>query len=432
MRTLIHTTENEQQTLSALRRPSIGWPSYRETARGIIDAVRRDGDRALIRFSAQFDGVEPAAIRVESGAARRALAGLSDDLRRALEFAADNIRRFHEPDARDNVKFVETLPGVICRGEYRPIPSAGLYVPGGSAPLLSTVLMLGIPALLAGVERVALCTPPGRDGKVPATILAACAMLGIDEIYAVGGAQAVAALAYGTETVGKTAKIAGPGNVYVAAAKAEVSVDPDGADIDMLAGPSELLIVADETAAPALLAADVLSQAEHDPLAQVVLLTTCAELPEAVEKQIAEQLTTLPRREIAVAALEGSVAVVVRSLDAAVELCDRYAPEHLIVQTRDPESIAARIRNAGSVFLGPFAPESVGDYCSGTNHVLPTSMTAMVRGGVNVRTFQKHITFQSLTREGLRSLAETAAVLARAEGMEAHARAVEIRLSRTP
>lgn len=428
MQTLSYTAENKERVLTALRRPACDWAGYRKAVRPIIDAVRREGDRALRRFTSQFDGVDPDVIRVASGEPQRALAALPGELRSALEFAAENIRRFHELEIAKVVKGVETRPGVVCRSEYRPIPSVGLYVPGGSAPLVSTVLMLVIPAQLAGVGRIALCTPPGRDGKVPEPILAACALLGIEEIYAVGGAQAVAALAYGTESIEKVAKIAGPGNVYVSAAKTEVSIDPEGAAIDMLAGPSELLLIADETARPELLAADMLSQAEHDPQSQVVLLTTCPELPEAVKKCLAEQLESLPRREIAASALDGSAAVVVASLADAVELANRYAPEHLIVQTKNPEAIASRIQNAGSIFLGPFAPESVGDYCSGTNHVLPTSATARVQGGVNVRTFQKRITVQSLTREGLELLAPAITTLARAEGMEAHARAVEIRL----
>jgi len=429
MRTLSLSSTNEERILAALRRPTRDWSRYRKAARAIIDAVRWEGDRALIRFSKQFDGVEPVSIRAADDEPRRALQAAPNDLRKALEFAAENIRRFHKAEAAGAGRAVETRPGVVCRSEVRAVPSAGLYVPGGTAPLVSSVLMLGIPAALAGVERIALCTPPDKDGRVPAPILAACALLGIKEIYAVGGAQAVAAIAYGTESVIKVAKIAGPGNLYVAAAKAEVSIDPQGAAIDMLAGPSELMLIADGAADPVLLAADMLSQAEHDPQSQVVLLAVGAELPAAVEARLAERIADLPRREIAAAALAGSVAVTVESLEDAVRLANHYAPEHLSIQTENPNEVAARIRNAGSVFLGPYAPEAVGDYCSGTNHVLPTSAAARVQGGVSVRTFQKHMTVQSLTREGLKSLAEAAVTLARAEGLEAHARAVELRFS---
>ncbi len=427
MRTLSFSSSSKKEILAALRRPTRDWTPYRQQARAIIDAVRRDGDRALLRFTRQFDGVEFPSIRVDADEARGALRSLPNDLREAVEFAAENIRRFHEKDVAAAAKSVETRPGVLCWSERRAVPSAGLYVPGGTAPLVSSVLMLGIPALLAGVDRIVLCTPPDKDGKIAGPILAACALLGIEEIHAVGGAQAIAALAYGTESVTKVAKIAGPGNVYVSAAKAEVSIDPQGAAIDMLAGPSELLIIADGTATPSLVAADMLSQAEHDPQSQVVLLATSAALPADVESQLAEQIAALPRREIAAAALAESVAVSVESLADAVELANHYAPEHLSIQTERPEEVLSQICNAGSVFLGPYSPEAAGDYCSGTNHVLPTSGTARVQGGVSVRTFQKDIAVQNLTRDGLRSLADATVVLARAEGLEAHARAVELR-----
>jgi histidinol dehydrogenase len=393
--------------------------------------VRREGDPALLRFSRQFDGVEPVSIRVPADEPRRALEALPGELRRALETAKENIARFHRPDQPVETP-VETRPGVSCWREVRAVESAGLYVPGGTAPLVSTVLMLGVPAVLAGVERIALCTPPAKDGRVPGPILAACAMVGIEEVYAVGGAQAICALAYGTQSVPKVAKIAGPGNVYVAAAKAEVSIDPAGAAIDMLAGPSELMVLADGSARPAWVAADMLSQAEHDRQSQVVLLTTSAELLGAVQTELAHQIASLTRREIAAEALAGSVAVVVQSLDDAVEIANGYAPEHLSIQTQRPESVLAGVRNAGSVFLGPFSPEAAGDYCSGTNHVLPTSGAARVQGGVSLRTFQKTITVQRLTREGLGSLRDAATALARAEGLEAHARAVDLRFSTNP
>lgn len=427
MRTFSFPPATKADVLAALARPTRDFAKYRKQVLPILDAVRREGDAALLRFSKQFDGVEPVSLRVPPEELRQALQTLPGDLRQAMETAKESITRFHRQNTPGEGP-VETRPGVVCWRETRPVESAGLYVPGGTAPLVSSVLMLGIPALLAGVGRVALCTPPSKDGRVAGPILAACAMLGIDEVYAVGGAQAIAAMAYGTRSVPKVAKIAGPGNVYVAAAKAEVSVAPDGAAIDMLAGPSELMVVADQSAQPSLVAADMLSQAEHDRQSQVVLLATSAELLDAVQAELARQVASLPRREIATAALAGSVAVVVESLDAAAELANYYAPEHLSIQTERPEDVLARIRNAGSVFLGPYSPEAVGDYCSGANHVLPTSGVARVQGGVSVRTFQKTFTVQRLTLRGLQSLADTTTTLARAEGLEAHARAVDVRL----
>jgi histidinol dehydrogenase len=426
MRTFTWSQSGKSEILAALKRPAWDLAGYRRDVRPIIDAVRCDGDAAVRRFARQFDGVDLDQIRVPAAELGRALAVLPDRLHGALEMASENIRRFHREDA-DRTRCVETRPGVCCRRETRALESAGLYVPGGAAPLVSTVLMLGIPARLAGVDRVAVCTPPGKDGHVAGPILAACRLLKIEEVYAVGGAQAIAALAYGTQSIAKVAKIVGPGNIYVTAAKAEVSVDPEGAAIDMLAGPSELLVIADDTAEPAFVAADLLSQAEHDANSQIVLLTTSARLLTAVRAELERQSATLPRRPIAASALEKSAAVLVENLADAVEIANAYAPEHLSIQTARPEDVLATIRNAGSVFLGPYSPEAVGDYCSGTNHVLPTGGTARTQGGVSVQTFQKTMTVQQLTREGLGLLAETAALMARAEALEAHARAVEIR-----
>ncbi|MEN6451968.1 MAG: histidinol dehydrogenase [Thermoguttaceae bacterium] len=428
MRILTYSPTTKATVLSALQRPTRDFAAYRRQVAPILDAVRREGDAALLRLSKQFDGVEPVSIRVPAAEMRRALDTLPAELRQSLETAQAGITRFHRQETPAEEP-IETRPGVCCWRETRAIESAGLYVPGGTAPLVSTVLMLGIPALTAGVPCIALCTPPGKDGRVPDAILAACAMIGIEDVFAVGGAQAIAALAYGTQTVPKVAKIAGPGNVYVAAAKAEVSVDPDGAAIDMLAGPSELLVVADDSARPESVAADMLSQAEHDRQSQVVLVTTSAAMLDRVQAELERQVATLPRREIATAALANSVAVVVESLGVAAELVNDYAPEHLSIQTERPEEVLARVRNAGSVFLGPFSPEAVGDYSSGTNHVLPTSGVARVQGGVSVRTFQKTLTVQRLSPDGLRSLADATTALARTEGLEAHARAVDIRLS---
>jgi len=431
MRVLSYSSSTKSDVLAALSRPKQDWVAYREKVRPIIAAVRQEGDAAVRRFTEQFDGVAPAFLAVPREELSRAAALLPRNLRKSLETACENILRFHQGGGL-LPRTVETQPGVLCRREVRAIPSVGLYVPGGETPLVSTLLMLGIPARLAGVERIVLCTPPGKNGAIASSILAACELLGIQEVFAIGGAQAIAALAYGTESVPKVAKIVGPGNVYVSAAKAEVSIDPAGAAIDMLAGPSELMVLADGSARPAFIAADLLSQAEHDSLAQVVLVSTSAELVAAVEAEIASQSEFLPRRRIATAVMEESPAIIVGTLAEAAEIADYYAPEHLSIQTERPEAVLAEIRNAGSVFLGPYSPEAVGDYTSGTNHVLPTSAAAQACSGIGVGTFQKFIFVQELSLQGLSRLREATVTLARAEGLEAHARAVDIRFSLLP
>lgn len=428
MRILSSASAGRKEILAALKRPVQNLAIYREKVRPIIAAVRKEGDSALLRFTKQFDGVELSSLQIPVEDIQTALKSLPKNLRQSLENARQNITRFQKEAVLPSEP-METQPGVSCWRETRPIGSTGLYVPGGTAPLVSTVLMLGIPAKLAGVKRIALCTPPRRDGRIAAPILAACALVGIEEVFAVGGAQAIAAMAYGTESIPKVEKIAGPGNVFVSAAKAEVSIDPEGAAIDMLAGPSELMIIADGSANPAFVAADLLSQAEHDSLSQIVFLTTSAHLLAEVQSELADQLSSLPRKNIAGKALAESCAILISSLEEAVSFANLYAPEHLSIQTECPEKLLPAIRNAGSIFLGSFSPETVGDYCSGTNHVLPTSGTARVQGGVSVRTFQKTFTVQTLTPAGLKSLRQTATCLARAEELEAHARAVDIRFS---
>ena len=320
------------------------------------------------------------------------------------------------------------MPGVTCWRERRPIDTVGLYVPAGSAPLPSTVLMLGIPAVLAGCKRIVLCSPPKANGSVDPLVLAAAEMVGISEVFKVGGAQAIAALAYGTESIPKVDKIFGPGNKYVTAAKRFIASDPQGAAIDLLAGPSELLIVADKEAEPGMVAADLLSQAEHDPSSQVVLATDSQELADRVVPELQRLLLDLPRNEIARRALEESYILITSSLEDAIGFSNEYAPEHLIVNARSPERFVPLIRNAGSVFLGPHAPVTAGDYASGTNHTLPTGGTAKWAGGVSVESFQKSMSFQTITEDGLRNLAPSLTTLAEAEGLEGHKRAVTIRL----
>ncbi|MCK9324795.1 MAG: histidinol dehydrogenase [Bacteroidales bacterium] len=428
MKILSLSSAGKSSALKAIQRPTLNLSTYIETVQPIIASVREEGDSALKRFTKQFDGVSINQIKVRKDAIEQAKMDIPSDLLASMEFARENIEKFQGENASS--KKMKTCEGVECWHQVRPVESVGLYIPGGTAPLLSTVLMLSVPAKIAGVDRIVLCTPPQKDGGVNRGILAACALTGVDEVYAVGGAQAIAALAYGTESIPKVEKIAGPGNAYVTAAKALVSIDPDGAAIDMLAGPSELLVIADETANPKFVASDLLSQAEHDTLSQVILLTTSEMLAQTVQNALQEQIATLPRREIAAQSLKRSCCVIVKTLEEAAELSNLYAPEHLSIQTRNPEILVKSIQNAGSVFLGFYAPETVGDYCSGTNHVLPTSGFARTQSGVSVRTFQKTMSVQNLTQAGLRKLRDATTLLARTEGLEAHARAVDIRFQK--
>jgi len=403
--------------------------ALRETVASLCLDVKHRGDDALREYSKRFDAVPVSEFRVSPSEIEDARRNAPVALAAALEYAARNIRAFHSAQLRRE-REIETSPGVVCWREQRPIESVGLYIPAGSAPLPSTVLMLGIPALLAGSTRIVLCSPPKPNGSVDPAVLATAAFLGIYEIYKIGGGQAIAAMAYGTHSIPKVEKIFGPGNQYVTEAKRFVSSDPDGAAIDLLAGPSELLIIADDSAHPAIVAADLLSQAEHDPQSQVVLLTTSESLARTALDEVRQQLELLPRNDIAAKSLDKSYAIIVQSIDEAVGFSNIYAPEHLLINTRDTEAVVPQIRNAGSVFLGSFAPVTAGDYASGTNHTLPTGGSARWVSGVSVDSFQKSMTFQSITREGLERLAPTLTTLATTEGLEAHARAVTQRLEK--
>lgn len=394
--------------------------------REICSEIRQNDDAALREYTKRFDAADINEFRVTPAEFTEARHSLSETLRSALETAAQNIRLFHAAQV-NNEKRVETMPGVFCWRERRPIERVGLYVPAGSAPLPSTVLMLGIPALLAGCSRIVLCSPPRPNGLIDPVVLAAAELIGISEVYKVGGAQAIAAMAYGTESIPKVDKLFGPGNSYVTAAKQFVSSDARGAAIDLLAGPSELLVIADENANPDIVAADLLSQAEHDPHSQVVLVTNNELLAYAVETKLKALLVDLPRNKIAAKALEESFVYITNSLEEAVAFSNEYAPEHLILNVAAPERIVPSIQNAGSTFLGQFAPVTAGDYASGTNHTLPTGGTARWFSGVSVESFQKTLTFQSISREGLHHLAPTLNALAEAEGLEAHKRAVAAR-----
>jgi histidinol dehydrogenase len=422
---------NGVQRTALCVRPWTGEKSVTDAVSAICRDVRDRRDEALREYSHRFDAAPVDSFRVTPAEADAARARVSSDLRAAIDRAARNIRTFHAAQLHSESP-VETEPGVRCWRETRPIETVGLYIPAGSAPLPSTVLMLGIPALLAGCKRIVLCSPPKSDGEVDAAVLAAAAAIGLSEFYRVGGAQAIAAMAYGTESIPKVDKIFGPGSQYVTEAKRFVSSDPAGTAIDLLAGPSELLVIADENAEPGIIAADLLSQAEHDPQSQVVLVTTDERFAKNVISEAGIQLQRLQRKEIVLRALDNSFALVVQSLDEAVTFSNQYAPEHLIINTRSPEKLIAGIQHAGSVFLGSFSPVTAGDYASGTNHTLPTGGTARWTNGVTVESFQKTVTFQALTQEGLTRLTPTLVTLAEAEGLGAHASAVLARQTRTP
>lgn len=393
----------------------------------IVAGVRQGGDAALLEYSRRFDGREPASLRVPQDEIRAAPERLTSAQREALMAARDNILAFHQAQ-RVSPVVVATAPGVVCRRITRPIDAVGLYVPAGTAPLPSTTLMLAVPAAVAECPRKVLVTPPREDGHADTAVLASAALTGIDEVYVTGGAQAVAALAYGTESIAPVDKIYGPGNAWVTEAKLQVSRDPRGAACDLPAGPSEVLVIADDSARPECVAADLLSQAEHGVDSQVLLVTVSGDLARRVQAEVESQLAALPRAAIAGGAMANSRILVAGDLDAAMVISNRYAPEHLILSVDDPEPLLEQVTAAGSVFMGHWTPESLGDYCSGTNHVLPTYGFARAFSGLGVEDFQRRITVQAATPEGLAEMGPTAVTLARLEGLEAHASAVEIRL----
>lgn len=426
-------TYDWNQLDEAARRDVLARPQTQErsglqdSVRATVAAVRLRGDAAVREFTARFDGVEIDELRVDKREFARARAAVSIDHIRALERAIGNIRRFHEAQKLAPI-VVETSPGVTCERIVRPIPSVGLYVPAGSAPLPSALIMAAVPALLAGCRQRILCSPPGSDGKVHPAILVAADLCEIDTVFRIGGAQAVAAMAYGTETVPKVDKIFGPGSAWVTAAKQVVAADAAGAALDLPAGPSEVLVVADATARADFVAADLLAQAEHDRLSQAILVTDHAPLAAAVVAEVARQMAARSRREILEESVASSRAIVVADLAEALDVSNRYAPEHLLLQVADARRWLAKVVHAGSVFLGHWTPEPMGDYCSGTNHVLPTYGYARAYSGLSLLDFSKRITVQELTAHGLRDLGPTAASLADLEGLDAHAEAVRLRL----
>ncbi|EJL6925285.1 histidinol dehydrogenase [Vibrio alginolyticus] len=426
MRTVVWQSLSENQQDSILERPAIAEGANITTAVAeVIAKVREEGDSALIELTEKFDRVKPESIRVSSQEIKAASERLSESMKSALEQAYANISKFHKAQKPQPIK-VETQPGVLCEQVTRPIQKVGLYIPGGSAPLPSTVLMLGVPAKIAGCRKVVLCSPP----PIADEILYVAKLCGIDEVYNVGGGQAVAAMAYGTETVSKVDKIFGPGNAYVTEAKRQVSNDFRGAAIDMPAGPSEVLVIADETADADFIAADLLSQAEHGPDSQVVLVTPSPVIADQVTDAVQRQLKGLSRADIAEKALASSLIIISESMTQSVSISNYYGPEHLIVQTKNPRELLPLLDNAGSIFLGDWSPESAGDYASGTNHVLPTYGYTRTYSSLGLADFSKRMTVQELSADGLKNLAPTVVTMAEAEGLDAHKRAVTIRVEK--
>ena len=407
-----------------LKRPVIDSSSLEASVKNILLEVKANGDDALKRFATIFDKVTVNELQVSKEEIDKASAAVSDELKQAIAVAKQNIETFHAKQMFA-VEKIETMPGVVCWRKTVAIEKVGLYIPGGTAPLFSTILMLGVPAQIAGCKEIILCTPPAKDGSINAAILYTAQLCGITKIYKTGGAQAIAAMAFGTETIPQVYKIFGPGNQYVTAAKQ--LVQKDGVAIDMPAGPSEVCVMADDTANASFVAADLLSQAEHGADSQVLLVSTSEAMINAVLLETEKQLNELPRKELAAKALDNSKAILLNSIDEMIELVNAYAAEHLIISCKDDEVIAEKIINAGSIFLGNYSPESVGDYASGTNHTLPTNGYARAYSGVSVDSFVKKITLQKLSKEGLLNIGKAVELMAEAEGLEAHARAVRLR-----
>ena len=416
---------SDAQRAALLTRPAItASDSISQAVADILSQVKQNGDQALIALSNKFDKVQIQQIKLTQDAIKAATARVKPELKQAMQLAVSNIEKFHQAQVKSAIT-VETMPGVKCQLVTRPIDSVGLYIPGGSAPLLSTVLMLATPARIAGCRKVILCSPP----PIADEILYAAELCGVTEIYQLGGAQAIAAMAFGSESVPKVDKIFGPGNAFVTEAKRQVSQRFDGAAIDMPAGPSEVLVIADSSANPAFIAADLLSQAEHGPDSQVVLVTPDEDIAKAVSIEVDKQLTQLSRQGIAEKALQESRLIVTKDLDQCITISNRYGPEHLIIQTQNADDLVEQITSAGSIFLGDWSPESAGDYASGTNHVLPTYGYTATYSSLGLADFQKRMTVQKLSPEGLQAIGNAVELMAQAEQLTAHKQAVTLRLA---
>lgn len=428
MQTFNYSDLSKQDIQKLVQRNVDPEDEIRAVVEGIIETVRTQGDKALVDYAAKFDKVELKQLTVEKGEIHALASTLLPEQKQALETAYKNIYKFHQTQLITEAR-VETMPGVTCWREVRPIEKVGLYIPGGTAVLPSTFLMLGIPARIAGCREIVVCSPPQKDGKINACIAFVAQLLDIDKIYLTGGAQAIAAMAYGTETITKADKIFGPGNQFVTKAKTIIQSTTTTA-IDMPAGPSEVLVIADETAVPAFVAADLLAQAEHGVDSQSVLVTTSRDFAIKVLAELDKQLPVLPRAQIAGKAIDNSYTVIVKDLDEAMDFSNRYAPEHLILATAGWQLLTAKIINAGSVFLGNLTPESAGDYASGTNHTLPTSTYAKAYSSVSVDSFVKKITFQHISETGIENIGSTVEILAELEGLQAHKNAVTLRMAK--
>lgn len=421
----VYQNPDEEILKEALSRPVQKLKKIKKVVKPILKSVKNKGDIALIKFTREYDHVDLDHLQVSDSEIEAAIQKTSAELKEAISLASENIEKFHRAQQQGLME-VETMSGVVCRRKGVAIEKIGLYVPGGTAPLFSSVLMLAIPARIAGCSEIVLCTPPNKNGEIHPAILYAAKVSGVKTIVKVGGAQAIAAMAYGTKSVPKVYKIFGPGNQYVTAAKQLIT--QDGVAIDMPAGPSEVAVLADESSNPAFVASDLLSQAEHGIDSQVLLVSTDEAMIDKVRVEVEKQLEQLPRKRVASQSLDNSVAIFVNGKTRAMEIINQYAPEHLILATDDADSLAEKVINAGSVFLGHLTPESVGDYASGTNHTLPTNESALAYSGVSLDSYLKKITFQRLNKEGIRNLGPKVEVMAEAEGLTAHKNAVTLRL----
>ncbi len=425
MKTIKYPSRNDWSEL--LKRPTFDSTALESVVGKVLADVKQDGDFAIKKYTKEFDKVELLNLMVSDSEFIAAEKNVSDDLKNAIQLAKSNIEKFHYSQ-KDEIKVVETMEGVNCWRKSIAIDKVGLYIPGGSAPLFSTVLMLGVPAILAGCNEIVLCSPPNSNGKINDAILYTAKLIGIKKVFKVGGVQAIAAMAYGTESIIKVNKIFGPGNQYVTCAKQ--LVNSSGVAIDMPAGPSEVAILADDSCVPAFVAADLLSQAEHGVDSQVILVSDDEKVIENVINELNRQVELLPRKDVALKALENSKAILINSLEEGVELLNEYAPEHLIIACKNDEELSEKIINAGSVFLGNYSCESAGDYASGTNHTLPTNGNAKAYSGVSLDSFVKKITFQKISNKGINNIGRAIELMAEAEGLDAHKNAVSIRLKK--